>query len=75
MVLQWLKELNVRLEAGKGKTADLTLIEDLCNKIDGKTICAFGEATAWPLRSIVKKFRAEYEQHIVDGRCPFGEHT
>lgn len=67
----WLKELHMRLEAGEGKTGDLDLIEDICNNMDGTTICAFGEATAWPLRSMVKKFRSEYEQHVVEKRCPF----
>lgn len=69
---QWLKDLHVRLEAGEGRLSDLDLIQDLCNNMDGTTICAFGEATAWPLRSMVKKFRAEYEQHITEKRCPFG---
>ena len=69
---RWLLDLHRRLESGKGKASDLDLIRDICDKIDGKTICAFGEATAWPLGSMVKKFRAEYEQHITEGRCPFG---
>ena len=68
----WLHDLHVRLEAGKGKNEDLDLIEDICNNMDGTTICAFGEATAWPLRSMVQKFRAEFEQHIAEGRCPYG---
>lgn len=68
----WLKDLHMRLERGDGKVGDLALIEDICNNMDGTTICAFGEATAWPLRSMVKKFRAEYEQHVTEKRCPFG---
>lgn len=68
----WLKDLHYRLEAGEGKPGDLALIEDICNNMDGTTICAFGEATAWPLRSMVKKFKSEYEQHITEKRCPFG---
>jgi NADH-quinone oxidoreductase subunit F len=68
----WLKDLHYRLEKGEGKLGDLDLIEDICNNMDGTTICAFGEATAWPLRSMVKKFRTEYEQHVTEKRCPFG---
>ncbi len=68
---KWLLDLNTRLEAGKGEMKDLDLIADICDKIDGKTICAFGEATAWPLKSIVQKFRLEYEQHIIEKQCPF----
>ena len=68
----WLKDLHLRLERGDGQLGDLALIEDICNNMDGTTICAFGEATAWPLRSMVKKFRAEYERHVTEKRCPFG---
>lgn len=68
----WLKDLHLRLEAGNGRMEDLALIEDICNNMDGTTICAFGEATAWPLRSMVKKFRSEYERHITEKKCPFG---
>jgi NADH-quinone oxidoreductase subunit F len=68
----WLKDLHVRLERGDGRMGDLDLIADICNNMDGTTICAFGEATAWPLRSMVKKFRAEYERHVTEKRCPFG---
>ena len=70
----WLKELHHRLEKGEGHLGDLDLIEDICNNMDGTTICAFGEATAWPLRSMVKKFRAEYERHVTEKRCPFSAH-
>lgn len=69
---KWLLDLNQRLERGEGKIEDLDLIAEICNNMDGTTICAFGEATAWPLRSMVKKFRAEYEQHVVEKRCPYG---
>jgi NADH-quinone oxidoreductase subunit F len=69
---QWLKDLHIRLERGQGRLEDLDIIADICNNMDGTTICAFGEATAWPLRSMVKKFRSEYEQHVVEKRCPFG---
>lgn len=72
---KWLRDLNVRLESGRGKPEDLDLIADICDNIDGKTICAFGEATAWPLKSIVKKFRSEYEQHIEEGCCPFARES
>ena len=67
------RDLHIRLEKGEGKIGDLALNEDICNNMDGTTICAFGEATAWPMRSMVKKFRTEYEQHITEKRCPFGK--
>jgi NADH-quinone oxidoreductase subunit F len=40
------------------------------NNIVGKTLCAFGDAAATPALTTLKLFRAEYEQHIREGRCP-----
>jgi NADH-quinone oxidoreductase subunit F len=40
------------------------------NNILGKTLCAFGDAEATPVLTTLKHFRAEYERHIREGRCP-----
>ncbi len=67
----WLFKIVSRIEAGKGTQADLDKIESIAAKIEGHTICAFGEALAWPARSYLKKFRHEFEEHVRLGRCPF----
>jgi NADH-quinone oxidoreductase subunit F len=36
--------------------------------MEGKTICVFADAAAWPVQSYVTKFRAEFEEHIRTGR-------
>jgi len=49
---------------------DLDLLLSIGNNIMGKTLCAFGDAAATPVLSTVKTFRAEYEAHVRDGKCP-----
>ncbi|MEM1023337.1 MAG: NADH-quinone oxidoreductase subunit NuoF [Myxococcota bacterium] len=68
----WLFKVVSRIEAGKGTQRDLDLIESVASKIEGHTICAFGEALSWPARSYLKRFYEEFEQHVTLGRCPFG---
>lgn len=67
----WLFKVVSRIEAGQGSARDLELIESVASKIEGHTICAFGEALAWPARSYLKAFFQEFEQHVKLGRCPF----
>ena len=47
------------------KTPDL--IRDIFGKIEGKTICAFGEAVAWPVQSFIEHFRDEFEFYCKHG--------
>jgi hypothetical protein len=37
--------------------------------MEGKTICVIANAAAWPVQSYITKFRVEFEQHILTGRC------
>ncbi len=69
----WLFKILDRLEAGRGTIADVDRLEGIASKIEGHTICALGEATAWPTRSYVAAFREEFERHVHEGRCPFDE--
>ena len=68
----WVFKIVSRIEAGQGTHRDLELIESVASKIEGHTICAFGEALAWPARSYLKRFFSEFEQHVEQGCCPFG---
>ena len=49
-----------RILAGLGKQSDLDLLVDVANRIEGHTICALGDAAAWPVQSFVKHFRDEF---------------
>jgi NADH-quinone oxidoreductase subunit F len=52
---------------GKGAMSDLDMLVDVANKIEGHTICALGDAAAWPVQSFIKHFRPEFEYMIANG--------
>lgn len=56
----WLKKVTTRMCAGNAREEDAALIESIAKQIDGRTICAHGEATAWPALSFVTKFKDEF---------------
>ena len=68
----WLYRLLVRIETGKGRQEDLDLLVDVANNIEGRTICALGDAAAWPVQSFIKHFREEFQYHIDNGAFPPG---
>ena len=51
-----------RFVAGEGRLEDIDLLLDVANNIEGNTICALGDAAAWPVQSVIKKFRNEFER-------------
>ena len=61
-------DIHQRILAGEGKKADLDMLVDVANKIEGHTICAFGDASAWPVQSFMKHYRHEFEYMIEHGR-------
>ena len=56
-----------RIVEGKGKLEDLERLDDVASKIEGRTICALGDAAAMPVRSFVKHYRHEFEHYIEHG--------
>ena len=48
---------------------DLELLDSVAGNIIGRTICAFGDAAALPVRSFLKQFHGEFEHHIEYKRC------
>ena len=63
----WLYRVLTRITEGKGRQADLDMLVDVANKIEGHTICALGDAAAWPVQSFMKHFRHEFEYMIEHG--------
>ncbi|QKT02577.1 NADH-quinone oxidoreductase subunit NuoF [Ectothiorhodospiraceae bacterium 2226] len=68
----WLSRMIHRIEHGRGQPNDLELLDDVARKIEGRTICALGDAAAMPVRSFIKHFRDEFEYHIEHKRCMVG---
>ena len=65
----WLKKILARIRDGAGQPGDVDLLVSVADNIEGNTICALGEAAAWPVQSFVKKFRDEFEAHVAAGKC------
>jgi NADH-quinone oxidoreductase subunit F len=57
-----------RIEHGEGREQDLALLLDIADNINGKTLCALGDAAAGPVASFVKKFKPEFELLIRGGK-------
>ncbi len=60
----WLYRMLRRILDGKGMMEDLDKLVDVANKIEGRTICALGDAAAWPVQSFMKHYRHEFEYMI-----------
>jgi len=63
----WLTRMLRRILAGEGRHADLDLLVQVANQIEGHTICALGDAAAWPVQSFLRHFRHEFEYMIEHG--------
>jgi len=70
----WLHDLLTRLENGGGVDADIPLITELADNIQGHTICPLGDAAAMPARAMVAKFEDEFRAHVARKGCPL-RHT
>jgi NADH-quinone oxidoreductase subunit F len=57
----WMEKILHNLVHGHGKQKDIDLLWDVQTRIDGKTICPFGEAAAWPVASAIRHFRSDFE--------------
>ena len=60
----WLVRLLHRIKEGHGEPGDVEKLVNIANNIEGRTICALGEAAAWPVQSFVKHFFNEFEYFI-----------
>lgn len=62
----WMHRMVDRILTGRGRSEDLDDLVDVANKIEGRTICAFGDAAAWPVQSFMKHYRHEFERMVTD---------
>ncbi len=65
----WLSRVLHRIEHGHGREGDLELLDNVADKIQGRTICALGDAAAMPVTSFLKNFRDEFQYHIDNKKC------
>jgi NADH-quinone oxidoreductase subunit F len=66
----WLYRMVHRIEHGQGRMQDIDLLNSVSDNIQGRTICALGDAAAMPVRAMIKNFRDEFVHHIEHKSCP-----
>jgi len=72
---RWMSQILRKLEAGVAEQDELDLLLDVCDRINGKCLCPLGETAAIAVASYVDKFREEFQAHIDEGGCPFGDES
>lgn len=60
----WMYRVLTRIIEGKGTTEDIEMLKTAAGQIEGHTICAFGEAAAWPVQGILKHYWHEFEYYV-----------
>jgi NADH-quinone oxidoreductase subunit F len=65
----WLSRMVDRIENGHGRPTDMDLLNSVADNIQGRTICALGDAAAMPVRAMIKHFRHEFEYHVEHKTC------
>jgi NADH-quinone oxidoreductase subunit F len=65
----WLWRMVDRIEHGHGRMEDIDLLNSVADNIQGRTICALGDAAAMPVRAMIKHFRSEFVHHIEHKTC------
>ena len=65
----WLWRIVNRIEHGQGRPEDLDLLKDVAGNIQGRTICALGDAAAMPVQGMLKHYLDEFVYHVEHKRC------
>jgi NADH-quinone oxidoreductase subunit F len=65
----WMHRMVERIEHGQGRLEDIELLNSVADNIQGRTICALGDAAAMPVRAMIKHFRDEFVHHIEHKTC------
>ena len=69
----WIHKIVERIERGAGSSEDIEILQDITEKMEGQTICAFADAAAWPIQGMLRHFRDDFVEHVNRGKCPFPE--
>lgn len=62
----WMEKIFYNIEHGRGKMKDIDLLWDVQRRIEGNTICPFGDAASWPVAASIRHFRDEFEWHVLN---------
>ena len=62
----WMWRVMERLREGNAEIHEIDQLWDVTKQVEGHTICALGDAAAWPIQGLIKHFRPELERRIID---------
>ena len=62
----WMSRVMQRMVTGEAEMEEIDMLLDVTKKVEGHTICALGDAAAWPIQGLFRHFRPEVEQRILD---------
>ncbi len=62
----WMWRIMERMVVGNAEKREIDMLLDLTKQVEGHTICALGDAAAWPIQGLFRHFRAEVEKRIDD---------
>ncbi len=65
----WMMRVMYRLVEGRAKLAEIDMLEQITRQIEGHTICALGDAAAWPIQGLIRHFRPMIEDRIAAFRA------
>jgi NADH-quinone oxidoreductase subunit F len=68
---RWITQILRKIESGRGTHADLDLLLDVGEHVNGTCLCPLGDSDAIAVASYVAKFRDEFLAHVEEGGCPF----
>ena len=64
----WMYRVMTRLVRGDADIDEIDLLEEVTRQVEGHTICALGDAAAWPIQGLIRHFRPELERRIVENK-------
>jgi NADH-quinone oxidoreductase subunit F len=70
---RWLVQLLTTIEEGRAGHPDLDLLDSVCDRMLGRSLCALGDFAVYPVSSYLRKYRSDFEAHLDGAGCPFTE--
>jgi len=62
----WMWRVMERLRTGEADISEIDMLQQVTKQVEGHSICALGDAAAWPIQGLIKHFRPELERRIID---------
>jgi NADH-quinone oxidoreductase subunit F len=65
----WMSRVMNRMVKGNAEIEEIDMLEEVTRQVEGHTICALGDAAAWPIQGLIRNFRPEMERRIKEARA------